>query len=171
MKYSCQPSNMSWPLQAPPVAQSFDHLAPIKQQSLWLPERHNELGESWTRRSAAKIHNQEGATDSRGLCRCAGTRAGRPAPPSACSGLCRLCCRRRRFAACSPSSSLCTHTADLFALLKTTEKLERAYVRDAIPPKEYEPACERLIGQYRTLWETVRGSVSGRGLVGHSAGG
>ena len=51
-------------------------------------------------------------------------------------------------------------TADLFAIFKTTEKLERAYVRDAISSKEYEPACQKLIGQYKTLWETLRDTVS-----------
>ncbi|KAI3438157.1 hypothetical protein D9Q98_000595 [Chlorella vulgaris] len=49
--------------------------------------------------------------------------------------------------------------ADLYAILKTTEKLERAYVRDAISAKDYEPACEKLIGQFKTLWDTVRSSV------------
>ena len=48
---------------------------------------------------------------------------------------------------------------DLYALLKTTEKLERAFVRDAIAPKDYTPACERLIGQYKTLWDSIRSSV------------
>jgi len=49
--------------------------------------------------------------------------------------------------------------ADLFAIFKTTEKLERAYVRDAVSSKEYEPACQKLIGQYKTLWETLRDTV------------
>ena len=49
--------------------------------------------------------------------------------------------------------------ADLFAIFKTTEKLERAYVRDAISSKDYEPACQKLIGQYKTLWETLRDTV------------
>lgn len=49
--------------------------------------------------------------------------------------------------------------ADLYAIFKTTEKLERAYVRDAISSKEYEPACQKLIGQYKTLWETLRDTV------------
>lgn len=48
---------------------------------------------------------------------------------------------------------------DLYALLKTTEKLERAFVRDAIAPKDYTPACERLIGQYKTLCDSIRSSV------------
>ncbi|KAK9828516.1 hypothetical protein WJX72_000513 [[Myrmecia] bisecta] len=49
--------------------------------------------------------------------------------------------------------------ADLFAILKATEKLERAYVRDAISAKDYEPACEKLIGQFRTLWESLKDTV------------
>lgn len=49
--------------------------------------------------------------------------------------------------------------ADLFAILKTTEKLERAYVRDAVTPKEYEPACQKLIAQYKTLWDSLRDTV------------
>ena len=50
--------------------------------------------------------------------------------------------------------------ADLFAILKTTEKLERAYVRDAISAKDYEPGCQKLIGQFKTLWESLRDEVS-----------
>lgn len=50
-------------------------------------------------------------------------------------------------------------STDLYAILKCTEKLERSYVRDAISARDYEPACRRLIAQYRTLWETVKGSV------------
>ena len=45
--------------------------------------------------------------------------------------------------------------------MKTTEKLERAYVRDAISAKDYEPLCEKLIAQFRTLWETLRDTVPG----------
>eukprot|EP00884_Botryococcus_braunii_P007991 jgi/Botrbrau1/17193/Bobra.0157s0082.1 len=46
--------------------------------------------------------------------------------------------------------------ADLFAIIKMLEKLERAYIRDAVTAKDYEPACERLISQYKTLYETMR---------------
>jgi len=49
--------------------------------------------------------------------------------------------------------------SDLFAILKTTEKLERAYVRDAVSAKEYEPACEKLIGQFKTLYSTIKEQV------------
>lgn len=57
------------------------------------------------------------------------------------------------------SSQIKHASTDLYAILKCTEKLERSYVRDAISARDYEPACRRLIAQYRTLWETVKGSV------------
>lgn len=50
--------------------------------------------------------------------------------------------------------------ADLYAIIKTTEKLERAYVRDAISPQEYEQACDRLIAQFKVLWGSLQSSVS-----------
>lgn len=49
--------------------------------------------------------------------------------------------------------------ADLYAIIKTIEKLERAYVRDAVTAKDYEPASQKLLSQYRTLWDTVRDDV------------
>lgn len=49
--------------------------------------------------------------------------------------------------------------ADLFAIIKTTEKLEKAYVRDVISAREYEPACTKLIAQFRTLKTAVRDTV------------
>lgn len=49
--------------------------------------------------------------------------------------------------------------ADLFAILKTTEKLERAYVRDAVTARDYEIQCSKLIAQFKTLWDTLRDTV------------
>ncbi|KAJ7570728.1 hypothetical protein O6H91_01G133000 [Diphasiastrum complanatum] len=49
--------------------------------------------------------------------------------------------------------------ADLFAIIKTTEKLEKAYVRDVISPKDYEPACAKLIAQFRTLKTSLKDTV------------
>lgn len=46
--------------------------------------------------------------------------------------------------------------ADLFAIIKATEKLERAYVRDAIRPDDYELACERLIQQFKVLSGSIK---------------
>lgn len=65
----------------------------------------------------------------------------------------------------TPAASFVTAVgaADLYSIIKACEKLERAYVRDAISAKDYEPACQKLIGQFRTLWDTVRSSVSTAG--------
>lgn len=41
--------------------------------------------------------------------------------------------------------------ADLFALIKAAEKLEKLYVRDVVSAAEYEPACLKLLAQYKTL--------------------
>lgn len=49
--------------------------------------------------------------------------------------------------------------ADLFAIIKCTEKLERAYVRDAINAPEYESACEKLIAQFKVLWGSMKNTV------------
>ncbi len=49
--------------------------------------------------------------------------------------------------------------ADLFAILKTTEKLERAWTQDAISAADYELACTKLIAQFKTLWGTLRDTV------------
>lgn len=49
--------------------------------------------------------------------------------------------------------------ADLFAILKCTEKLERAYVRDGINAKDYEAQCEKLIAQFRMLWGSMKETV------------
>ncbi|KAG1671620.1 hypothetical protein FOA52_006851 [Chlamydomonas sp. UWO 241] len=49
--------------------------------------------------------------------------------------------------------------ADLFAIIKATEKLERAYVRDAIKSDEYEVACEKLIQQFRVLAGSLKSVV------------
>jgi hypothetical protein len=57
--------------------------------------------------------------------------------------------------------------ADLYAIIKTTEKLERAYVRDLITAQEYEPACQKLIAQFKTLWSSMRETVGGLQDVMH----
>lgn len=49
--------------------------------------------------------------------------------------------------------------ADLYAIIKTTEKVEKAYVRDVISAKEYESACSKLIAQFKTLRSTLKDSV------------
>eukprot|EP00879_Flechtneria_rotunda_P008829 GHRR01009249.1.p1 GENE.GHRR01009249.1~~GHRR01009249.1.p1 ORF type:complete len:212 (+),score=46.06 GHRR01009249.1:393-1028(+) len=49
--------------------------------------------------------------------------------------------------------------ADLYAILKCTEKLERAYVRDVVSAKDYEAQCEKLIAQFRMLWGSMKETV------------
>jgi hypothetical protein len=61
--------------------------------------------------------------------------------------------------------------ADLFAILKCTEKLERAYVRDGVSARDYEAQCEKLIAQFRMLWgsmkETVRRPAAAAAALGY----
>ncbi|KAL5986863.1 hypothetical protein ACLOJK_015197 [Asimina triloba] len=49
--------------------------------------------------------------------------------------------------------------ADLYAIIKTTEKLEKAYVRDIILPSVYEPECLKLIAQFKTLASSLKDTV------------
>ncbi|CAL9098815.1 Vacuolar protein sorting-associated protein [Musa troglodytarum] len=49
--------------------------------------------------------------------------------------------------------------ADLFAIVKTTDKLEKAYVRDLVSSAEYEAECLKLIAQFRTLHAALHGAV------------
>lgn len=57
----------------------------------------------------------------------------------------------------------CVVFTDLFAILKCTEKLERAYVRDGINAKDYEAQCEKLIAQFRMLWGSMKETVREEG--------
>lgn len=49
--------------------------------------------------------------------------------------------------------------ADLYAIIKTTDKLEKAYVRDLVSSSEYEQECLKLIAQFRTLSSSLRDTV------------
>ncbi|CAI9118706.1 OLC1v1020306C1 [Oldenlandia corymbosa var. corymbosa] len=49
--------------------------------------------------------------------------------------------------------------AELFAIIKATEKLERAYVRDVLSPAEYETECQKLINQFKTLSTSLKDTV------------
>lgn len=46
--------------------------------------------------------------------------------------------------------------ADLFSILKVTEKLERAWTRGLLSPGDYEKQCKMLIAQFKTLWDSLR---------------
>ncbi|PIA54960.1 hypothetical protein AQUCO_00800002v1 [Aquilegia coerulea] len=49
--------------------------------------------------------------------------------------------------------------ADLYAIVKATEKLEKAYVRDIISSAEYEPECLKLIAQFKTLTSSLKDTI------------
>lgn len=49
--------------------------------------------------------------------------------------------------------------ADLYAIIMTSEKLEKAYVRDLIGPKDYESSCWKLIAQFNTLRTILKEQV------------
>ena len=44
-------------------------------------------------------------------------------------------------------------------MIKTVEKLEKAYVNSAVPSAEYEAACGELITKYKTLRNTLSDTV------------
>ncbi|KAL8107787.1 vacuolar protein sorting-associated protein 28 homolog 2-like [Apium graveolens] len=48
---------------------------------------------------------------------------------------------------------------ELFAIIKATEKLEKAYVRDIISPSEYEVECQKLIAHFKTLSSALKHSI------------
>jgi len=49
--------------------------------------------------------------------------------------------------------------AELFAIIRATEKLEKAYVRDIVSPSEYEAECQKLIAHFKTLASTLKDTV------------
>ncbi|KAK1291711.1 hypothetical protein QJS10_CPA05g00736 [Acorus calamus] len=49
--------------------------------------------------------------------------------------------------------------ADLYAIIKATEKLERAYVRDVVSSSDYETECLKLLAQFKTLSASLRSTV------------
>lgn len=46
--------------------------------------------------------------------------------------------------------------ADLFALIQTIQALEKAYIKDAVPPQDYTRECTRLLAQYQTSFRLVQ---------------
>lgn len=49
--------------------------------------------------------------------------------------------------------------AELYAIIKATEKLEKAYVRDIISSSDYETECFKLIAHFKTLASTLKDTV------------
>ncbi|XP_006038351.1 vacuolar protein sorting-associated protein 28 homolog [Alligator sinensis] len=48
--------------------------------------------------------------------------------------------------------------AELFAVVKTMQALEKAYIKDCVSPNEYTAACSRLLVQYKAAFKQVQGS-------------
>lgn len=47
--------------------------------------------------------------------------------------------------------------ADLYAVIKTLQALEKAYIRDCVTAKEYTAACSKLLVQYKAAFKQVQG--------------
>jgi len=45
--------------------------------------------------------------------------------------------------------------ADLYAVINTLQSLEKAYIKDAIHPKEYTGACSKLLVQFKAAFKQV----------------
>ncbi|CAK9301743.1 unnamed protein product [Gordionus sp. m RMFG-2023] len=48
--------------------------------------------------------------------------------------------------------------AELFSVICTLQNLEKAYIKDAVPPKEYTASCSKLLVQYKAAFKLVQGS-------------
>ncbi|XP_076463080.1 vacuolar protein sorting-associated protein 28 homolog [Babylonia areolata] len=46
--------------------------------------------------------------------------------------------------------------ADLYAVINTLQSLEKAYIRDAVLPKEYTATCSKLLVQYKAAFKQVQ---------------
>lgn len=49
--------------------------------------------------------------------------------------------------------------AEWFAIIKATDKLEKAYIRDIISPSDYENECLKLITHFKTLSSSLKDTV------------
>ena len=47
--------------------------------------------------------------------------------------------------------------AELFAVLTTLQCLEKAYIKDCVPAKEYTSHCSKLLVQYKAAFRQVQG--------------
>nr|XP_022317639.1 vacuolar protein sorting-associated protein 28 homolog isoform X2 [Crassostrea virginica] len=50
--------------------------------------------------------------------------------------------------------------AELYAVINTLQSLEKAYIKDAVQPKEYTGACSKLLVQYKAAFKLVQGDFS-----------
>ncbi|XP_062602003.1 vacuolar protein sorting-associated protein 28 homolog [Saccostrea cucullata] len=47
--------------------------------------------------------------------------------------------------------------AELYAVINTLQSLEKAYIKDAVQPKEYTAACSKLLVQFKAAFKLVQG--------------
>lgn len=84
----------------------------------------------------------------------------------------RVRARCRRAAACRAQQRVCsgaclhacTPATELFAIIKTTEKLEQAFGKGALKDDEYTEACYQLITHYK-MYRKRPDAVGGSGLA------
>ncbi|XP_048763511.1 vacuolar protein sorting-associated protein 28 homolog isoform X1 [Ostrea edulis] len=50
--------------------------------------------------------------------------------------------------------------AELYAVINTLQSLEKAYIKDAVQPKEYTAACSKLLVQYKAAFKLVKGDFA-----------
>lgn len=50
--------------------------------------------------------------------------------------------------------------AELYAVINTLQSLEKAYIKDAVQPREYTGACSKLLVQYKAAFKLVQGDFS-----------
>ncbi|KAK3091130.1 hypothetical protein FSP39_017313 [Pinctada imbricata] len=46
--------------------------------------------------------------------------------------------------------------ADLYAVINTLQSLEKAYIKDAVQPREYTASCSKLLVQYKAAFKQVQ---------------
>ncbi|KAK5580737.1 hypothetical protein RB653_000761 [Dictyostelium firmibasis] len=53
--------------------------------------------------------------------------------------------------------------AELYSIIKVTEHLEKAYIRDDVSPKDYTTACSKLIAQFKSSQTLLKDHVANVG--------
>ncbi|OQR71486.1 vacuolar sorting protein VPS28-like [Tropilaelaps mercedesae] len=56
-----------------------------------------------------------------------------------------------------PDAKWYDNMADLYSVINTLQCLEKAYIKDAVTPKEYTAACSKLLVQYKAAFKQVQG--------------
>ncbi|XP_072458833.1 vacuolar protein sorting-associated protein 28 homolog isoform X1 [Notamacropus eugenii] len=81
-----------------------------------------------------------------------------PSPDPALASLILRACRERLGHRGLQHRRRYDNMAELFAVVKTMQALEKAYIKDCVTPNEYTAACSRLLVQYKAAFKQVQGS-------------